>query len=238
LLARRPDALESQQRELTHSFGGTKVIAEPVDMCHRRSVEEAADRIEAALGTVDLLVQSVGMSDRGTLHQLECDRLHELLDVNVVSSLNAIQAFTPSLTRPGGTLVLIGSLASVFAPRFLGGYSITKHALAGLAQQARLELAAEGLQVLLACPGPIARADAGHRYTTAKQAAELPEAALGPGGGAKIRGLAPNRLARDILAAAAANKRVIIRPRMARLLLVLSAISPGLGDYLLQRKSS
>ncbi len=238
LLARREAELELLRQEMSRLYPNLQVFVDSVDMCRRRDVEASVEKIKHAQGASDLLVQAVGQSDRGKIQQLTSDRLQELMDSNLASSLNAIQCFTNALQKPGGTIVMIGSLASLFAPRFLGGYAIAKHALAGLAQQARLELAAEGLHVLLACPGPIARDDAGERYSSVKESEALPAEALQPGGGAKIRGLDANRLAQDILRAAATNKRVIIRPRFARLLSVAAAISPRLGDYLLQRASS
>lgn len=238
LLARNGQRLEELQERLVARHPGTRVLIETADVCNQAQIAASAEKIHLELGQPHLVVQAVGRSDRGQLIDLDSQHLQSLIDTNVVSSLNALQTFRPQLSAHGGTIVLIGSLASLFAPRFLGGYPIAKHALAALAQQARLELAGEGLHVLLACPGPIARADSGTRYAESPQAARLPEEALRPGGGAKVRGLDPCKLARDILQAAAKKKKVIIRPRTARLLLALTALSPSLGDFLLQQKTS
>jgi short-subunit dehydrogenase len=186
---------------------------------------------------IDLLVQTVGKSQRGRLLDLKSTDLQEMLDANLVSSLNAIQCFTPYLSQPGGRLVLIGSLASRFAPRFLGAYALSKHALAALAQQSRLELADLGIHVLLACPGPVARPDAGARYEL-PDTSQIPVSASLPGGGARLAGLDPHHLVTDILLAAARKKTEIIRPRRARLLQIVAAIAPALGDRLLRNNSS
>ena len=211
------------------------------------------------------MTQAVGQSDRGRLSDLTSQRLSELIAANVVTSLHAIQCFRPLMQRgdgstkantsgsarsrggtrnaadsmqgAGGSIVLIGSLASLFAPRFLGGYAIAKHGLAALAQQARLELAEEGIHVLLACPGPIVREDSGARYDQLTRDSELPEAVRQPGGGARVRGLDAHRLVRDILSAAAAQQPRIIRPRKAQWLHWLSAISCAWGDRLLRKNS-
>jgi uncharacterized protein len=124
----------------------------------------------------------------------------------------------------------------------LGGYAIAKHGLAALAQQARLELAEEGIHVLLACPGPIAREDSGTRYDHLARDPhspnqDLPEAMRQPGGGAKVRGLEPQQLVRDILQAAAHKQPRIIRPRKAQWLHWVSALSGSLGDRLLRKNS-
>ncbi len=194
-------------------------------------------------GSLDLIVQAVGESDRGELRDLEVSRLESLFQKNVVSGLLTIKHLAPLLapkreSAAGGVLVLIGSLSSHFAPRFLGGYSIVKHGVAALAQQARLELAPRGIHVLLASPGPIARADSGSRYQHLANTSSLPAEALQSGGGAKLKGLDPVKLSRDILTAALARKLEIMRPGKARLLFILRAIWPRLGDWILRSKTS
>jgi len=141
------------------------------------------------------------------------------------------------LKQTQGCGVLIGSLASLFAPRFLGGYAVAKHGLAALAQQARLEFLEDNVHVMLACPGPIQRSDAGSRYSADTQD-DLPASALQPGGGARVKGLEPSKLAQKILIAAGKRKRRIVLPRSALLLHWISSLSPSLGEAILRRKTS
>ncbi len=182
------------------------------------------------------MVNAVGASDRGNVLGLKAQRLEELMRANVIAPLLATQSLH-RLMSPSSTIVNIGSLASLFSPSYLGGYSIAKHGLRALTQQMRLELAERGIHVMLVCPGPIARGDTGHRYAHLESAAAIPKEALQGGGGAKIKGLDPQVLARDILIAAKARKLEIIRPRKARLLLILSAIWPRLGESILKKKT-
>lgn len=206
-----------------------------IDVCQKDALQQGIADIE--VGGIDLVINAVGKSDRGTIDQLAEEQLSELHRLNVGSSLNAIQCFEGSLAASKGVLVLIGSLASLFAPRYLGGYAIAKHGVAALAQQARLEMADLGVHVMLACPGPIVRPDAGTRYQESGDSA-TPSEALQPGGGAKLKGLDSTKLALDILRYASARKRILVRPRSARLLQILGAVSPWLGDTILRKKTS
>ncbi len=138
----------------------------------------------------------------------------------------------------GDTIINIGSLSSYFAPRFLGGYSIAKHALRALTQQLRLELKDQGVHVMLACPGPIARTETASRYSHLSTAQDIPAEALKGGGGAKLKGLEPGQLARDILLAASRRRLECVRPTKARLLIAIMGIAPSLGEWILKRKSS
>ncbi len=250
LLARGQEALERMAGDLGSRFPALAIVPSAVDLTVRPSIErfaaafppissgaESAEKLFAADRNIDLVVQAVGQSDRGRIDSLPADRLRSLFEANVVSSLHALQVFAPRMVD-GGTIVLIGSLASLFATRYLGGYAIAKHGLAALAHQARRELAQRGIHVLLVCPGPIQRSDAGRRYEKLEHATDLPLEALGPGGGAKLSGLEPGRLARDILGAAARKQFVLIRPRKARWLWILSTICPPLAERILQSRSA
>lgn len=221
---------------LRASYPGASIVPLSADMSQVEQVQELSARI-GEIGSVDLLIQAVGQSDRGLLADLTKERMLELLDANLFTSLNAVNELAGVMNSPS-TMVLIGSLASHFAPRFLGGYAIAKHALVALAQQSRLELADRGIHIMLASPGPIQRSDAGSRYEHHETSSNLPESALQPGGGANLKGLAVQPLADAILAAAARRKVLAVYPLKANLLRWISAIAPGIGDRLLRKNSS
>lgn len=214
----------------------TCIEAFTANLVDAESTRIAVAAIAQTAPAIDLLVQCIGVSDRGSIAQLSRQRLLDQIDLNVVTSLHAIQYFSPLMVKNKGTIVLIGSLSSLFAPRFLGGYSMAKHALAGLAQQARLELAEAGTHVMLCCPGPIDRPDSGTRYNDRAEEG-MSSAALKPGGGAKIDRLDPVQLAAQILSAASLRRPLLILPKKAWWLRLITALSQSLGDRLLKYKS-
>ncbi len=238
MVARDQTRLNAAQSRIAQRIAAAQLFTICGDMTDIESSRLVAEEVRHRFGQLDLVINAVGASDRGTIDKLSMDRMLELVRTNVGSGLNAIQQFTPLLKPTRGALVLIGSLSSHFAPRYMGGYAIAKHGLAALAQQSRLEMAADGVHVLLVSPGPIARDDAGQRYNSVAHAAELPAEALKSGGGAKIKGLDPVKLADEILSAVARRKKVLILPRKAKLLLIACALSPSLGDYLLRKLTS
>ena len=237
IVARSESGLTQAAAEFGEICPESTVRVYPADLTDPQQSQVLAQKVVSELGDIDLLINAIGKSDRGTVATLDSAKLEELFRVNVATSLRAIQVFRGSLESRGGTIVLIGSLASLFAPRYLGGYAMAKHALAALAQQARLELASSGIHVMLACPGPIRRADAGLRYANDENS-DLPSESLQPGGGAKLSGLNIEELSHDILVAAAVKKRLLIRPRSAGWLYALYAICPSLAEWILKRKTS
>jgi short-subunit dehydrogenase len=128
--------------------------------------------------------------------------------------------------------VNIGSLAGKLATRYMGAYPATKFALTAYTQQLRLELGPQGLHVLLVCPGPIARDTP---RAVQPPPAGVPAAALKPGAGAKTRAVRPERIAADIVRACERREHELIYPPIARLMCVLTQLSPRLGDWLLKR---
>ena len=185
LVARNEQQLQAVRDQLAEAFPSTTISIYVADMSRSDRVIQLATKLAAANSQIDLLIQAVGMSDRGRLQDLTRERLIELLDANVCTSLNAVKYLSSAMAAPSH-LVLIGSLACHFAPRFLGGYALAKHALAALAQQSRLELASRGIHVTLASPGPIRRDDAGRRYQQMEISSDVPPEAMQPGGGARL----------------------------------------------------
>lgn len=217
--------------ESINAFGGdARAIA--ADLSVAGEAARVAREADAA-APLGFVCHAAGVSARGEVAGTPRGEHERLLALNYLAAAELAGAVAEPLAERSGRLVLIGSLASRVAPAYLSGYPASKHALAALAQQLRMELGPRGLRTLLVCPGPIARPDAGARYDA--EAAGLPDSARAPGGGAKVRALDPDRLANQILDASQAGRAELVRPLKARLLFALSAISPAVGDWLLRR---
>lgn len=184
---------------------------------------------------LDVLVNNVGKSTRGLAAETSPEQFRELLEVNFFSAVRCTQAAMPLLLNSGGQVVLMGSLASKVAAPYLGAYPPSKFAVAAYAHQLRLELASKGVHVLLVCPGPLARTDAGRRYDG--DAIELPESARRPGGGVHLKGIPPEKLAAGILRACKRRDPELVWPKKASWLFAISQLSPRLGDWIIRRQT-
>jgi short-subunit dehydrogenase len=233
IVARGREALDQSAAEL--SAGGGEVLPIAADVTNAAEFERASMAVRERWGGVDFFCHSAGRSMRGDVLATSPDAFRELWELNFLSAVHGAQMFAESLCQSRGHLVLIGSLASKVAPRYLGGYPASKFALAALAQQLRLEIGPRGGHVLLVCPGPIARGDAAPRY--AENSPGVPAAALRPGGGAKVTAIDPDRLAAKILRACERCRPELIVPARARFLFALSQLSPALGDWFLRKNT-
>lgn len=227
-LAAAAEALRSSQpdAEVATLAGDLALDGEPTRVLREASEERP----------LDFVCHAAGLSARGRLVETSRGDWERLLAINFLAAAELAAAGGQALAERGGRLVLIGSLATRVAPANLGAYPASKHPLAALAQQLRMELGPDGLRTLLVCPGPIARDDAGSRYDD--QADGLPAEARKPGGGAKVKAIDPDWLAGRILDASRRGKAELVVPSKARLLFTLSQLSPALGDWLLRRSMS
>jgi short-subunit dehydrogenase len=231
LVARRKEPLEAAAAEL--SARGGRVAAIPGDIVWQEDVDRIAATVAHDFGRLDLLCNCAGRSSRGAVLDTTPDDFQQLLDVNLLATVRMTRALAPQLLASRGHLVNIGSLASKTAAPFLGAYPASKFAVAAYTQQLRLELAPQGLHVMLVCPGPIDRDDAGERY--ADQSPSVPAAAQAPGGGARVKAIPPDELAASILRACERRNPELVVPGKAKLLFAFSQLSASWGDWLLRR---
>jgi short-subunit dehydrogenase len=231
LTGRDPDRL--RQAVLDLEGVGRDVVGQPADVTRSDNVAELFEFVHNRHGRLDVLVNNVGRSDRGLAIETSIERFRELWEENFLTAVRCTQAAMAKLIESQGHVVFIGSLAAKSASRFLGAYPASKFPLAAFAQQLRLEIGPQGVHILLVCPGPIARPDAGARYDELTR--DLPDAARLPGGGVKVAKLDPQRLAEAILRACERRSPELVMPARARWLFAISQLWPALGDWILRR---
>lgn len=233
IVARGVDTLEKAAAELQAETAGAEVLTIQADVTQDADVLRVVQTTIDRFGSLDVLVNCAGRSMRGAVAETTPADFEAAWQINFLSAVRCTRAALPHLLQSKGSVVLIGSLASKTASRFLGAYPATKFPLAAYAQQLRLELESEGLHTLLVCPGPIRRDLSENRY--AEQAAGLPSSAAEPGGGVKLKGLDPAKLAEDIIRSCETRQAELVSPGKSKLLFAISAISPRLGDWLVRK---
>jgi len=214
---------------------GRDVLTVHADVTRPEDVERLFRQVLEQFARLDVLVNAAGRSMRGRLLDTTPDQFRDLMELNLIATVRCTQAAVPHLLAQRGHVVNIGSLAAKSAARWVGAYPATKHAVAAFSQQLRLELGPEGLHVLLVCPGPIARKDP--RLYPMEDLEGDARSAMAPGGGVKIRGIPPEKVAGAILRACQRRIPELIIPRKARLLFAISQLCPRLGDWIVLRKT-
>jgi len=234
VIAALDDGLLEPAAEAIRPAGGD-VTALAADVTRQDQVDALFAQTIDQHGRLDVLVNCAGRSTRGEILDTTVGQFQDLLELNFLAMVRCTRAGGPHLLESRGHIVNIGSLSAKTASRHLGAYPVSKFAVAAYSHQLRLELNPKGVHVLLVCPGPLAREDAGRRYDD--QAAKLPESARKPGAGVKLRRIPPDDLARRILVACRRRKPELVVPGKARLLFAAAQLFPSLGDWIIGKKT-
>jgi short-subunit dehydrogenase len=155
-----------------------------------------------------------------------------MMDVNYFAVVHTTLKALPWLAESEGSLVNIATLAAKTAWPWIAPYGASKAALANFTDNIRLEAVGK-VHVLLVCPGPLQREDAGQRY--AAEAEGLSAVANLPGAGAPVRAICPGWLARQIVVGVKRRRLQLIYPTKFRWLMLVNALSSRWGFWLTQR---
>lgn len=147
-VARRTERLE----ELAEATGA---IPHPLDVTDARAVGELAERVIQEQGTVDALVNvSGGAIGTDTVAEGKTQDWATMYQLNVLGTLNMVQAFLPSLRANGeGSILNLTSTAAEAAYEGGGGYNAAKSGQRALTQALRLEEAENNIRVIELSPG-------------------------------------------------------------------------------------
>lgn len=190
------------------------------DLTDPQRCAAAFEAIVQRWGGVDVLVNNAGISHRSLFAETEPAVIRRVMEVNFFSALHATHAALPTLLDRQGAVVVISSVAG-FAPLAArAGYSASKHALHGMFNTLRAELAPRGLDVLIVCPAFIATEIAAAHLGGDGAAALGPRTVVG-------NALDPATVARQIVRAVQRRRRMLLVGRVAWLAWIASRLAPG-----------
>jgi short-subunit dehydrogenase len=145
-------AVRQWMKEL-QSAGITCAAAE-ADVSDREQTRRAFAEVESVLGPTDILVAAAGVCGLCPPDEIMVDQLRQMLDVNVLGTVNAMEAVLPAMkSRGNGQIVALCSLAAVSNLPFESAYSASKAALAAYLRSMRGALRLRGIAVTIVHPG-------------------------------------------------------------------------------------
>ncbi len=155
LSARNQEKLLSLKTRLVNSERH-HVVA--LDLAQSAQVVDTVSQYIEANGTVDILINNGGISQRGSARDTKLDVQRQVMEVNYFGTVAITQAILPSMlskTAEGakGMIVTVASVAGKVGGKSMSGYSASKHAIIGYMDCLRAEESDNGLQVLTICPG-------------------------------------------------------------------------------------
>ena len=139
LIARGLDGLEGARREVEDA-GGRALIC-PCDVADYRAVDEAADRIEAELGPIDIWINVAFAGVLARFIDMSMEDYERVTRVTYLGQVHGTRAaLDRMLPRDRGAIVLVGSALAYRGIPLQSAYCGAKHAIQGFHDSLRSEL--------------------------------------------------------------------------------------------------
>jgi 3-dehydrosphinganine reductase len=155
ILARNEEKLQSALKDIqalrqskTQEFGYYSV-----DVADLQAVTTMAENFIQACQTLDILVNSAGVSHPGYVDEISPEIYRHLTEVNYLGMVYVTKAFLPTMMqRQSGAIVNISSMAGYIGTFGYTAYSGSKFAMTGFSEALRAEMKLHGIQVSVAFP--------------------------------------------------------------------------------------
>ena len=175
-------------------------------------------RTVAHFGRIDAVINNAGQGIYWPVAASPERETRALFELNFFAPLKLAQAAIPEMRkRGGGTIVNIGSIAGHVALPWMPLYSASKSSLGTLTESLRMELAQEGIHVMLVSPGYILTDFHEHSLGLA------PPQKVVEG---KRFAITPEACARDIVRGMERKARTVVTPRWGWLMIGLHRVLP------------
>lgn len=205
--------------ELAARCPGSVVVSG--DLADLDAVPALAERMLAAHGQVDLLVNNAGIGWAGSFAEMPAADLRRVVDVNLTAPMELTRALLPALRqRPRAAVVFVTSIAGRTAVAGEAVYSAVKSGLDTFADSLRFELTGTGVHVGVVVPGVVETEFFARRGRPYQRSSPKP--------------IPADRVAEAIVRAARGRAEEY-RPRWLRLPVAVRGLAPGLYRTLAAR---
>ena len=142
--------------ELQQNTNNLEVFCKKIDVKDYNNVQNAFREIVDDHGSIDVLVNNAALSNAGAILTTPVDYWQELIDTNIVGSINCIKAACSNmLLLQKGSIINIASVAGLVGIDRLSVYSATKSGIIGLTRALGKEFAPYNVRINAIAPGYI-----------------------------------------------------------------------------------
>ena len=136
--------------------GTERLLPVRCDVTDPAEVERAFGEVEAALGNVEVLVCSAGITEDTLLLRMSEEKWQHVLEVNLTSVFRTCKRATAKMVRARyGRIVLLSSVVAYLGSAGQTNYAASKAGLVGFGRSLARELAQRAVTVNVVAPGVV-----------------------------------------------------------------------------------
>lgn len=154
LSGRRADKLAAVAQEL-----GAAASVEVLDVADKHSVTEVAQRVLAAHGRLDVLVNSAGINVKArNWHNVSAEDWDQVIRIDLDGAFYCAKAVLPTMVeQQDGLIINVSSWAGRHVSILTGpAYTAAKHAMNAMTESLNMEAGLHGVRACAVCPGEVA----------------------------------------------------------------------------------
>lgn len=227
LSARRVEELERVKDNCDGDPNDIMVL--PLDLTKTTILPKKADKAEEFFGSIDILFNNGGISQRALALEAELESVRNLMEINFFGTTALTKAVVPGMIKRGhGHVVVTSSVMGKIGTRYRSAYAASKHALHGWFDCLRQEVQDQGVSVTIVCPGYI-------KTEITRNAITADGSKYGEMGEAHKKAMTPERFSEKLLPKVSAGKDEVYIGGKEILTVYLKRLSPWLLNKILRR---
>ncbi len=148
--------LTGRRAEPLHTVAGPlgdNALAVPGDAASPADMRQAIQSTLDTFGKLDVVIANAAGHQPGAVADLDDDAWRYNVHVNLDTTFVTIREALPHLIASGGSVVVLSSIAGLFAGPEAAGYVTMKHALIGLMRSLARDYGRHDVRVNAVCPG-------------------------------------------------------------------------------------
>jgi len=221
LTALEKDILQ-QVKEKCLLLGAKEVQTLPADLSRLETVEQLTEKAWNIFGTIDLIYNNAGISQRATTIDTSFEVMKKIMDVNYFSPVIITKTLLPKMIENGGGQIAVTtSISGKFGFPLRSVYCSSKHALYGFFETVASEYYHDNIRVTIVCPGRVQTNISFH----ALEKDGTPHGTLDPG---QLKGVTAEQAAKKIIHAFERKKPEILVGKSELLMVYIKRFFPKL----------
>lgn len=134
---------------------GCQALVITVDLSIEAQVQNCISKVIETFGRLDVLVNSAGIIDSGTVETTTLKSWDNMLNINLRSVFHLMKLSIPHLEKTRGSIINVSSVTGLRAFPGVLAYCVSKAGVDQLTRCAALELANKGIRVNAVNPGVV-----------------------------------------------------------------------------------